>query len=167
MRKIMIIGSGGAGKSTFSRRLGEKLQIPVHHLDALYWKAGWELASREEQIQVQKGLVTQDAWIIDGNYGFTMDIRVEAADTIIFIDLPRIQCLYRVVKRRIQYHNQTRPDMGEGCDEQLDFEFLKWVWTYPKVKRPTILEKLQAVSTEKNIIIFKSAAEVEGFLQKL
>ncbi|EEM09860.1 AAA family ATPase [Bacillus pseudomycoides] len=167
MRKIMIIGSGGAGKSTFSRRLGEILQLPVFHLDALYWKKDWVLASREEQIQVQKELVTQEAWIIDGNYGFTMDIRLEAADTIIFIDLPRIQCLYRVIKRRIQYHNKTRPDMGEGCEEQLDFEFLKWVWTYPKVKRPAILGKIQAVSAEKNIVIFKSSAEIEEFLQKL
>ncbi|MDM5189806.1 DNA topology modulation protein [Bacillus sp. DX4.1] len=167
MRKIMIIGSGGAGKSTFSRELGNLLHIPVYHLDALYWKEDWVLASREEQIQVQRDLVAQDCWIIDGNYGFTMDMRLEAADTIIFVDLPRIQCLYRVVKRRIQYHNKTRPDMGKGCDEQLDFEFLKWVWTYSKVKRPVILEKLQAVSAEKDIIIFRSSAEVAKFLEQL
>lgn len=163
----MIIGSGGAGKSTFSRELGNLLHIPVYHLDALYWKEDWVLASREEQIQVQRDLVAQDCWIIDGNYGFTMDMRLEAADTIIFVDLPRIQCLYRVVKRRIQYHNKTRPDMGKGCDEQLDFEFLKWVWTYSKVKRPVILEKLQAVSAEKDIIIFRSSAEVAKFLEQL
>ncbi|KFN04000.1 DNA topology modulation protein [Bacillus clarus] len=167
MKKIMIIGSGGSGKSTFSRGLGKRLQIPVYHLDALNWKENWVLASREEQIALQKKLVKRDSWIIDGNYGGTMDVRLENADTIMFIDLPRIQCLYRVIKRRVQYHNKTRPDMGEGCEERLDFSFLKWVWMYPKKQRPAIFKKMQDISSEKEVIIFKSSSQIGKFLKVL
>jgi len=84
MRKIAIIGSGGAGKSTLARQLSEKLAIDVYHLDALFWQPNWVLASRETQREIQSRLVRQDSWIIDGNYGSTFDLRLTAVDTIIF-----------------------------------------------------------------------------------
>ncbi len=167
MNRIAIIGSGGSGKSTLARRLGELLKIEVFHLDALFWKPGWVGASRDEQQMVQNELVENDSWIFDGNYGGTMDIRLNKADTIIFIDMPRTICVFRIIKRRLQYRNKTRPDMGEGCKEKLDLEFLKWVWEYPKIKKPTILSKLQSISKEKEIIILTSPDEVERFLSKI
>ena len=85
MRKIIIIGSGGSGKSTLARKLGEMTRIPVFHLDALYWKPGWVPTPREEWNARVKALVNQDQWIIDGNYGGTLNIRMTEADTIIFL----------------------------------------------------------------------------------
>lgn len=112
MKKIILIGSGGAGKSTLARLLGEKLNIKVYHLDRLFWKPGWVVVQREEQRKVQYKLINQPKWIIDGNYRGTMDIRLHAADTIIFLDLHRMICVYRAFKRMLKYRNKTRPDMG-------------------------------------------------------
>ncbi|WP_130859465.1 DNA topology modulation protein [Gracilibacillus phocaeensis] len=167
MNKIAIIGSGGSGKSTLSRELGEILDKQVYHLDALFWKPGWVGVPREKQTSVQQELVEQESWIIDGNYGGTMEIRLHKADTIIFLDISRAICTYRIIKRWIQYRNKTRPDMGEGCEERISLEFLQWVWKYPSTKRPIILEKLNSLSNEKEVIILTSPKEVRQFLERI
>ena len=125
MKRIVIIGSGGAGKSTFARQLSEKLNIEVYHLDAILWKPNWVGTPRDEQKRIQYKLVEKESWIIDGNYGGTLDIRLNTADTIILLDIHRVICLYRAIKRTFQYRNKTRPDMAEGCEERFDLEFLK------------------------------------------
>ncbi|OCA90027.1 MULTISPECIES: DNA topology modulation protein [unclassified Bacillus (in: firmicutes)] len=167
MKKIMLIGSGGSGKSTLARQLGGKLNINVYHLDSLFWKPKWVGIPKEEQIQVQNELVTKEYWIIDGNYSSTMDIRLNVADTIIFLDIPRTICIYRAFKRMLQYRNKTRPDMGEGCEERFSFEFLKWIWEYPKKQKPKILNRLKQLAEDKEIIILKSKGEVERFYEKI
>ena len=167
MKKIMLIGSGGSGKSTLARQLGNILNIQVYHLDAIFWKAYWEGVSKEEQISIQTDLVKKDEWLIDGNYGGTLDIRMDAADTIIFLDINRTICTYRALKRMLKYRNKTRPDMGEGCEEKFDFDFLRWIWNYPKMKRPDILRKLHDLPENKQIIILKSKKDVQTFLEYL
>ncbi|EEL34094.1 Topology modulation protein [Bacillus cereus Rock3-28] len=166
MKKIILIGSGGSGKSTLAKQLGNKLNIKVHHLDALFWKPNWEGVPREEQRKVQNNLIKEEKWIIDGNYGGTMDIRLNAADTIIFLDIHRTICVYRAFKRIVQYRNKTRPDMGAGCEERLDLQFFKWIWEYPNKKKPTILKRLDQLSKGKEVIILKSPNEVKRFLKK-
>lgn len=163
----MLIGSGGSGKSTLARQLGNILNIQVYHLDAIFWKANWEGVSKEEQISIQTDLVKKDEWLIDGNYGGTLDIRMDAADTIIFLDINRTICTYRALKRMLKYRNKTRPDMGEGCEEKFDFDFLRWIWNYPKMKRPDILRKLHDLPENKQIIILKSKKDVQTFLEYL
>jgi adenylate kinase family enzyme len=167
MNKIALIGSGGSGKSTLAKKIGEKLNIKVWHLDSLHWKPNWTITTREEQIKVQEELVNTDKWIIDGNYNSTLDIRLEAADTIVFLDISRVICVYRVFNRMIRFHNKTRPDMSEGCNEKVDLKFLKWVWDYPKTKKPKVLAKLEKLSREKEIIILTSPKEVENFLGRI
>lgn len=167
MNKIMIIGSGGAGKSTLARKLGEKLNIEVFHLDSLLWRPNWEMVSREEQREIQNDLIKKEQWIIDGNYGGTMDVRLEAADTIIFMDFPRVICLYRAVKRYFQYRGKSRPDMVEGNDERLDWNFLKWIWNYPRDKRPGILKTLEWLALQKQVVILHSPKEADLFLSEL
>ncbi|NIK67648.1 DNA topology modulation protein [Paenibacillus sp. BK720] len=167
MKRIVIIGSGGAGKSTMARKLGQALNREVTHLDALFWKPNWVVVPRQEQMIVQNELVKREDWIIDGNYGGTLDIRLNAADTIIFLDFPRLLCLYRAVKRSIRYRNKTRPDMGPGCKEKIDLPFLKWIWEYPNTRRPEIMSKLQQLSGEKKVVILKSPGEAKRFLNSL
>ncbi|MBX0355479.1 DNA topology modulation protein [Bacillus toyonensis] len=166
MKKIILIGSGGSGKSTLAKQLGNKLNIKVHHLDALFWKANWEGVPREEQRKVQKNLIKEEEWIIDGNYGGTMDLRLNAADTIIFLDIHRTICVYRAFKRIVQYRNKTRPDMGAGCEERLDLQFFKWIWEYPNKKKSALLKRLDQLSKGKEVIILKSPNEVKRFLKK-
>ncbi|GGD86041.1 hypothetical protein GCM10010911_50540 [Paenibacillus nasutitermitis] len=122
MKRIVLIGSGGSGKSTLARELGRILSIDVHHLDAIFWKPGWISTPKNEQKDVQEKLVSHTSWIIDGNYGGTIDIRLQAADTIIFFDLSRWICLIRVLKRRFQYRNMKRTDMAEGCEERISLK---------------------------------------------
>ncbi|WP_214699923.1 MULTISPECIES: DNA topology modulation protein [unclassified Exiguobacterium] len=167
MKRIMIIGSGGAGKSTLARQLGERLQLDVYHLDALMWRPGWVMASREERISIQQQLVKKDEWIIDGNFGNTLDLRLQAADTVILIDLPRIVCIYRVFKRVVRYHGTTRPDMGASCEEKLDFAFLKWVWNFPNIQRLQLLQQIEQHPTKLNLIHLKSSRAVRTFYNSL
>ncbi|MGJ9385486.1 DNA topology modulation protein [Salipaludibacillus sp. CF4.18] len=150
-----------------ARQLGGKLKIKVYHLDALFWKPNWVGVPKDEQRKVQNELVRNEDWLIDGNYGGTIDIRLNAADTIILLDIHRTLCIYRAFKRMMQYRNKTRPDMGEGCEERFDLNFLKWIWNYPKTKRPEILKRLEQLSKDKQIIILKSPKEVQKFLGKV
>ena len=161
----MIIGSGGAGKSTLARQLGEALQLPVHHLDAYYWRPGWDPTPNEEWELFQENLVREESWIIDGNYGRTLDIRMKRADVIILLDFSRWITVYRVIKRRIMYHGKTRPDLNEDCPESLDFEFIKWVWNFRKTRIPGIIQKLRKYN-DKKIIILKSPKEVRTFVDR-
>lgn len=163
MTKIAIIGSAGAGKSTLSRQLGDILECPVYHLDTYYWKPGWIPTPNEEWDSFMGNLVKEERWIMDGNYGRTLDIRLKQADTIILLDLPKWITIYRVLKRRIMYHGKIRPDMNPGCPESLDFEFIKWVWNFRRKNLPGIMAKIQQYE-DKQVIILKSRKAVGSFL---
>ena len=170
MKRVLVIGSGGAGKSTFARRLGEKLGFPVIHLDRAYWRAGWVETPKDEWRRRVEGLCAGDEWVMDGNYSGTLDVRLEACDTVVFLDLPRTLCTWRIIKRSLRYRGSGRPDMGEGCREQLNKDyltFLLWVWNYPRHIRPKILERLGELSESKRIYRLRSSAEVEEFLAKI
>ena len=167
MKKIIIIGSGGAGKSTLARELGHKMDLPVYHLDALLWKPQWEMTSREEQVMIQEDLFKKESWIIDGNYGGTLEKRIAESDTIIFIDRPRLVCIYQILKRYRQYKHTSRPDMHQDCPEKLDFVFIKWVWNFPDNQRIDILKLLSLVKQSKNVITLRNNKEIELFLSSL
>ena len=166
MKKIIIIGAGGAGKSTLAHKLGQILNIEVFHLDALFWKPNWTPTPQEEWETMTKQLLAKNSWIIDGNFGSTMDLRIQEADTIIFLDYSTIRCLYGVIKRRIQYHGKTRPDMGDKCPEKLDFEFIKWIAKYRNKKSPKIIEKLNELE-HKTVFHFRNPKETKNFLEKI
>lgn len=164
MKKIAVLGCSGSGKSVISRYLNEKLNIPVYHLDSLNWKANWVPTPQEEWDALQKELVKKEEWIIDGNYARTIDIRLKEADTVIFFDLPRYICMFRIFKRYFQYRNKTRPDMSADCEEKIDFEFVSWVWNFNKTQRPEVLKKLNAYEN-KNVIVFKTKKDVSRFMK--
>ena len=164
MRKVLVIGPGGAGKSTFAARLGKLLKIEVLNLDKFYWSPGWLEMPKSEWLKTVEELLRRDAWIMDGNYSGTLDLRLEACDTVIFLDMDRKLCLWRVFKRAIKYRHRSRPDMAEGCHERLTLEFIQWVWNYSSRTRPKILKRLEANQGAKKIVWLRSPAEVERFL---
>lgn len=168
MQRVLILGCGGAGKSTLARRLGELTAIPVVHLDAHYWSAGWiPMPAGQWRPRVEQ-LAAQERWIMDGNFASTFDLRLPLADTIIFLDPPRRVCLWRIFKRLIAYRGQNRPDMPGGCDEKADLEFLQWIWTFRSRERPKIMQVLDRSRAEgKQTFHLISAVEVERFIAGL
>jgi adenylate kinase family enzyme len=167
MKRILVIGSGGAGKSTFARRLGERLGLAVLHLDAFYWRPGWVETPKDEWRQTVEELCAGEAWLMDGNYSGTLAVRLAACDTVVFLDLPRTLCLWRVLKRALIYRGTSRPDVAEGCHENLNMEFFLWVWNYPRRSRPKVLSRLEEHGRGKQIFILHSSAEVEKFLAEI
>ena len=167
MKRIAIVGSGGAGKSTLAQQIGAVLGIAPVHLDALFWRPGWVETPREEWHATVRELVSGDTWILDGNYGGTLDIRLAAADTVIFLDLSRSVCLWRAVKRQFRFRGRTRPDMAPGCPERLDREFLTWIWKYPTHSRPRVLQAVEQHAAGKHVIRLRSRAELARFLADL
>ncbi len=143
------------------------LHLPVIHLDKYFWKPNWIQTPDDEWDRIVEDFTEQDQWIMDGNYSRTLDIRIRRADVIIFLDMPTLLCLYRVVKRRIQYHNKTRPDLNEDCPEKLDWEFIKWVWNYKKRSRNRVLEKLEHAKNEKQIFIVKNRKQINDLIDIL
>ena len=166
MERIMIIGCGGSGKSTLARQLGEKTGLPVIHLDKLFWKPGWVSVSQEEFDRLHRDAVAGAQWIIDGNYNRTLPERVASCDTIIYLDFSRFACLLGVLKRIVTTYGTVRPDMGEGCPERFDWEFLQWVWNFNKNKRECYHELLNSLEG-KRVYLLKSRREVKQFLERI
>jgi adenylate kinase family enzyme len=163
-QRIMIIGSCGAGKSTLARKLGAQLDLPLVHLDQHHWSAGWVECGTKEWTQKTDELIAADRWIIDGNYGGTMDARIARADTIIFLDYPTWKCLYRITKRITKYWRRTRPDMTPGCNERFNLEFYHYVAVFRIVRRPGILRRLEAVKNTKSVYVIKQDKDAEALL---
>lgn len=167
MRRILVIGSGGSGKTTVAKAIAAKTGIPLIHLDQIFWHAGWIPTPDPEWDRVTDELIVRDRWVMDGNYGRTLPKRIAAADTVVFLDLPRIVCTWRILKRRFRHIGGSRPDVAPGCPEQVNWEFVRWVWTYPSRRRPGILRQLEAMKNQKRVVILKNAIDVRGFLADL
>jgi adenylate kinase family enzyme len=161
MKKVLVIGSCGAGKSTFAKKLSKFTGINLMHLDQEYWRPNWVRTDSNVFKEKVKALLKKDEWIMDGNYCNTMDIRIAKADTIIFLDFSRWVCLFRVLKRRIK---NNRVDTLSCCDERVTYELVKWIlWSFPGVNRKEILNKITKVRDKKNVVILKSNKQVKEF----
>ena len=153
MKRVLIIGCGGAGKSTLARALGEKTGLPVVHLDSIFWLPGWVEMEKDAFDQRLREEMAKEAWIMDGNFNRTMEERIAHCDTIIYLDFSRFACLRGVLKRVITTYGKVRPDMGEGCPERLDWEFLKWVWNFNKNKRERYYRMLNEAEGKETIVL--------------
>ncbi|ACX64796.1 topology modulation protein [Paenibacillus sp. Y412MC10] len=165
MKRVLVIGCPGSGKSTFSSRLSKESGLPVIHLDSFYWKPGWISCSNQEFDEILQKLLVQETYIMDGNYGRTLDYRIPYTDTVYFFDFPRYLCLYRVMKRTILNHGTTGEYMGKGCLESIDYKFIKSVWNFRKNHRMRIINILEKYKGSKSIIIFRKPKEVKNYFK--
>lgn len=164
MQRVMVIGPCGAGKSTLARKLHELTGLELLPLDQFYWKPGWTETPKEEWNVKVKELAARPSWIIDGNYGSSLDIRLAKADTVIFLDYPTFRCLRRVVYRILKYYNKKRPDMAEGCKERFSLSFLHYVLVFRLTRRSGILKKIEKYKDQLKIHVFENDKQVDRFL---
>lgn len=165
MRRVLVLGCPGAGKSTLARSLGEALSLPVVHLDKLWWKSGWVNRTEGEFDALLDAVLLGEEWVIDGNYLRTLPRRLERCDAVVLLDYPRRVCLLRALRRILTWRGRTRPDMAADCPERLDGEFVRWIWEFHRTQRPQVLELLDGWTGEKHV--FRSPKDCTRFLAKL
>ena len=158
MKKVIVIGCPGSGKSTVSRALHNRTGIPLYHLDMMYWNADKTTVEKSVFLERLSTVLEKDKWIIDGNYGSTMELRMAACDTVIFLDYPLDVCLDGIRERR----GKPRSDMP-WIETEEDAEFIEFIRNYNEQQKPKVLELLEKYR-DKNIIIFKSREQADAFL---
>lgn len=167
MERVVIIGCGGAGKSTLARKLGEKTGLPVVHLDQIWWAPGnWQNLEKEKFDERLMLELQKPRWTLDGNFNRTMELRLDACETVIYLDYPRLICLKNWVGRVLKNWGRHRIDMTEGCNEWFDPEMAKWIWEFNKTKRPRYYALLNRAEGKK-VVILKSRRQTQRFLDTL
>ena len=166
--KIAIIGYSGAGKSTLAKRLSDYYNEEVLYLDTVHWLPNWVERPREDSLKiVEEFLNTRDGWVIDGSYGALYQARrLEEADEIIILTLNRFSCLWRALKRRMQYGKISRESITEGCKERISFEFLIWLLWKGRTKRRR--EKFKQIQTQypQKTTVLKTQKQIDAFLSQ-
>jgi len=130
VQRILVLGPCGAGKSTLAVKLGERLGLPVIHLDREYWRPGWLEPTADVWAAQVEELIARPRWVMDGNYGGTLARRLERAQLVVNLDYPRRVFFPRIVRRLLANLGHTRPDMGTGCVERFDAKFWRYAWRY-------------------------------------
>lgn len=162
MEKVIIIGCPGSGKSTFGRKLKQITGLPLYHLDMMYWNSDKTTVAKEIFIRRLNKAMANSKWIIDGNYGSTMEMRIKECDTVFFLDYPTNVCIDGVEARK----GQPRSDMPWVETDNTDEDFIDFINKYNSESRPGVISLLEKYSA-KNIIIFKSRLESEEYLSSL
>ena len=162
MKKVIVIGCPGSGKSTFSKALHKITDIPLFHLDMIFWNADKTTVEKTVFLDRLLKIVQKDEWIIDGNYASTMELRMQACDTIIFLDYPLDVCLNGIKERK----GKTRSDLPWIEPDEDDAEFIEFIKNYNVESRPKVMKLLDKYS-HKDIFIFNNRDEVDEFLNQI
>lgn len=167
-RRILVVGCSGAGKSTLSRQLSQRLDLPYISMDReFFWLPGWKLRERREIRRMIGEAVAGESWIIDGNSPGTLDLRLPRTDLVIWLRLPRLLCLKRIVVRRIRHAGTSRPEMADGCPEKIDLDFLRYVWNFERKESPAIADALETYGEGVPVLVLRKPSEIDGLLARL
>src|SRR5688572_4423892 len=165
--RILVLGHCGAGKSTLAMELGERLGLPVVHLDRLSWLPGWQERDRCESKELQCDAAAGQRWVIEGNYSATLSLRLPRAQAAVWLDYPLWVCLWRIARRLMQWRGRVRPDMGDGCPERMNVEFIRWTVTHHRVVRRRLRELLDIEGGHIRLFRFMSPGQSRSFLRAL
>jgi adenylate kinase family enzyme len=165
MERIAIVGCGGSGKSHLARVLGTRLGITPAHLDALYYDTDWKPLDQEAFAALQRGLVAAPRWIIDGNYASTLPIRLDASDTVIFLDLPGWACLLGIAQRRLRHHGGQHQAIG--VYDRITWGFIRYILGYRKKMAPRVRTLIASHAGHAQVTILRSRADVRRYLAAL
>ena len=167
-KRVLILGPSGSGTSTLARQIGERLDLPVIHLDATNWNPGWVQTERAHFRERVAEAVRGDVWVMDGNDTSDLDLRLPRAEAVIWLDLPRYVYFPRALWRSIKNYGNARDDVGPGCPERLDLSFFRdWVWTYPTRSRTRHAEIMANLPATVRGIVLRSPGEVATFTNGL
>ena len=162
---MLVVGCSGGGKSTLSRALSTALDLPYISMDReFFWLPGWVLRDRLEIRDMIAHAAARERWIMDGTSPGTLHLRLPRADLVIWIRMPRLLCVARILLRRMRYAGQSRPEMADGCPEKIDMDFLRYVWNFEQNETPEIEAALQAHGPDVPVHVFMSRGEVERLL---
>jgi adenylate kinase family enzyme len=167
LKRILVIGNPGAGKSILARSLGEILELPVTHLDRHFWNPGWVVTPTEDFRKQVAEMVVRDEWIIDGTFMSSLELRLPRAEGVIFLDFPTPICMRRIFQRVFEHRKSSRPDMAEGCSERVDLVFFKYTLTFRRKIRPSLIEKINRYYRGSCMIKLKNPAAVAEFVDRL
>jgi len=165
--RVMVIGQPGSGKSTLARRLSGVLQLPVVHIDLIHWKSGWIERAGPEKDKLCSEVHSRDKWIFEGGHSKTWPERLARADTLIFLDFPLSVRTWRILKRRVEYHGVSRPDLPEGCPESINLEFAQFIWRTRKIGRMKMITFFESAATHKETHRLRNRSEVETFIEEI
>lgn len=168
MKRVMVIGQPGAGKSTLARALGAQTGLPVIHLDQIHWMAGWVERPMPEKIKMIRAIEESESWIIEGGLARTWETRLARSDTLVWIDVGMLERLRRVLWRSWRQRGQTRPDLAEGCPEQFGWLTVEFVWYILRTARRG-RQRMRGVfdAYDRPKVALRSIAEVEAWLASL
>jgi adenylate kinase family enzyme len=167
MKRVLILGSGSAGKTTFAQALAGATGLPLVHLDSLHWGPGWNSVAPQVFQKRLASALKRPAWIIDGSYLASLPQRLKRADTVIYLDYSRWRCLAQLLKRRLAYRSSTgkiRPGMPDGCPERIYFSYVRWLWRYPISERPKVFAAIDQCKHKVNVLRFSDPGAADGFL---
>lgn len=165
MNRIAIIGCGGSGKTHLAGRLGAALAIPVTHLDALHYDSDWNPIPADRFAALQRELATRPRWVADGNYAATLPIRLAAADTVIFLDLPAWVCLRGILHRRLRHG--AGQHVAIGVYDRITWDFVRYILGYRRSMRPRIRRLLAQDASRADLVVLRSHRATRRFLREL
>jgi adenylate kinase family enzyme len=163
--RIAVIGCSGGGKSTLARGLGAKLDLPVVHLDVLFWLPGWKESDAERFHAKLAEALAGGRWITDGNFSRHGDLHFARAELIVWVDQPRWLCLLRALTRAIKERGRNRADMAEGCEEKIDFAFLVYIWNWNRLTRPRIEAAIASHAAHTPLVRLTNDRVIAAWLQ--
>jgi adenylate kinase family enzyme len=163
VRRIAVVGASGAGKSRLATRLADAAGLPLIHLDRLAWRSGWVETDRAEVLREHRRVLTEPAWVIDGNYtNVDKADRMAHADLVLVLEPSRLTAMARVLGRWLRHYGEARPDMAPGCEERLDLGFLWFVWRWHD-RHPDYGREIAREAGSTPVIVLRSARDVEHF----